>query len=114
MTADNKAAMKHCRKRGRAKVGLAFMGSLLLDDLRPRRRPLTDTQVVPSYTCQGVSYLCDSVTPMRASRLLSILLSLQARGRLTAAGMAEELEGSERTIHRDIDHLSAAGAPAIA
>jgi hypothetical protein len=32
MLADNKAAMKHSRKRGRARVGLAFMGSLLLDD----------------------------------------------------------------------------------
>ena len=51
---------------------------------------------------------------MRASRLLSILLSLQARGRLTAAGMAEELEVSERTIFRDIDQLSAAGIPVIA
>ncbi|HTS20392.1 MAG TPA: YafY family protein [Casimicrobiaceae bacterium] len=51
---------------------------------------------------------------MRASRLLSILLSLQARGRLTAAEMAEELEVSERTVHRDIDQLSAAGIPVIA
>ena len=51
---------------------------------------------------------------MRASRLLSILLSLQAHGQLTAAGMAEELEVSERTIHRDIDELSAAGIPVIA
>jgi predicted DNA-binding transcriptional regulator YafY len=51
---------------------------------------------------------------MRASRLLSILLSLQAHGRLTASGMAEELEVSERTIYRDIDQLSAAGIPVIA
>jgi predicted DNA-binding transcriptional regulator YafY len=51
---------------------------------------------------------------MRASRLLSILLSLQARGRLTASAMAEELEVSERTIYRDIDQLSAAGIPVIA
>lgn len=51
---------------------------------------------------------------MRASRLLSILLSLQARGRLTAAEMAETLEVSERTILRDIDQLSAAGIPVIA
>src|SRR5438105_2233804 len=50
---------------------------------------------------------------MRASRLLSILMSLQARGRLTAAEMAEELEVSERTIYRDIDQLSAAGIPVI-
>lgn len=51
---------------------------------------------------------------MRASRLLSILLSLQARGRLTAFEMAEELEVSERTIYRDIDELSAAGIPVVA
>lgn len=51
---------------------------------------------------------------MRASRLLSVLLSLQARGRLTAAAMAEELEVSERTIYRDIEELSAAGIPVIA
>jgi predicted DNA-binding transcriptional regulator YafY len=51
---------------------------------------------------------------MRASRLLSILLSLQARGRLTASEMAEELEVSERTIYRDIDQLSAAGIPVVA
>jgi predicted DNA-binding transcriptional regulator YafY len=51
---------------------------------------------------------------MRASRLLSIPLSLQARGRLTAAAMAEALEVSERTIYRDIDQLSAAGIPVIA
>jgi len=51
---------------------------------------------------------------MRASRLLSILLSLQARGRLTAAEMAGKLEVSERTILRDIDQLSAAGIPVVA
>ena len=51
---------------------------------------------------------------MHASRLLSILLRLQARGRLTAAEMAEALEVSVRTIHRDIDQLSAAGIPVIA
>jgi predicted DNA-binding transcriptional regulator YafY len=51
---------------------------------------------------------------MRASRLLSILLSLQGRGRLTASAMAGELEVSERTIYRDIDQLSAAGIPVVA
>lgn len=48
---------------------------------------------------------------MRASRLLSILTTLQARGRVTAGELAEECEVSLRTIYRDIDALSAAGIP---
>jgi predicted DNA-binding transcriptional regulator YafY len=51
---------------------------------------------------------------MRSDRLLSILLILQAHGRLTAKQMASRLEVSERTILRDLDALSAAGVPVYA
>ncbi|WP_433280367.1 helix-turn-helix transcriptional regulator [Micromonospora sp. CA-244673] len=48
---------------------------------------------------------------MRASRLLSILLLLQAHGRLTAAELASRLEVSVRTVYRDVESLHAAGIP---
>lgn len=48
---------------------------------------------------------------MRASRLLSILMILQARGRVTAEEMASEFEVSVRTVYRDVDELSASGVP---
>jgi predicted DNA-binding transcriptional regulator YafY len=48
---------------------------------------------------------------MRASRLVSIVLLLQARGRLTAAELAGILEVSVRTIYRDVGALHAAAIP---
>jgi predicted DNA-binding transcriptional regulator YafY len=48
---------------------------------------------------------------MRADRLVAELLILQARGRVTARQLAEELEISERTARRDLEALAMAGIP---
>jgi predicted DNA-binding transcriptional regulator YafY len=48
---------------------------------------------------------------VRADRLVAALLFLQARGRVTAAAVAEELEISERTARRDLEALALAGIP---
>ena len=51
---------------------------------------------------------------LRADRLISILLLLQNSGRLTTRELAARLEVSERTIHRDMEALSASGIPVYA
>ncbi|GCE47712.1 WYL domain-containing protein [Thermosporothrix hazakensis] len=48
---------------------------------------------------------------MRADRLLSILMLLQSKGRMTAQELAQRLEVSERTIYRDLEALDTAGVP---
>jgi predicted DNA-binding transcriptional regulator YafY len=48
---------------------------------------------------------------VRADRLVAALLVLQAKGKVTAAELASELEVSERTARRDLEGLALAGVP---
>jgi predicted DNA-binding transcriptional regulator YafY len=51
---------------------------------------------------------------MKADRLLSALLLLQSKGSLTGRQLAERLEVSQRTVHRDMESLCMAGVPLTA
>lgn len=48
---------------------------------------------------------------MRADRLISLLMFLQSKGRVTASEVAAELEVSERTARRDLEALAMSGVP---
>jgi predicted DNA-binding transcriptional regulator YafY len=48
---------------------------------------------------------------MRADRLVAAVLLMQARGQITAADLADELEVSLATARRDLEALSTAGIP---
>src|SRR5690625_1870029 len=49
--------------------------------------------------------------PMKSERLIKIIIKLQQGETVTTRRLANDLEVSERTIHRDMDSLSLIGIP---
>ncbi len=79
-----------------------------------RRRPIRRQSDWGQNAATDCQCLWGTFTGMRASRLVRVLLLLQARGRRTAAELAAELDVSVRTVYRDVESLSAAGVPVYA
>jgi predicted DNA-binding transcriptional regulator YafY len=50
---------------------------------------------------------------MRLHRLISILLTIENRGKITAKELASQFETSTRTIYRDVESLCEAGIPIV-